>query len=243
MPWTRHTLSSLRRRLEERVELQPFWTPTEARDALNEGLAFWNLLTGTWKQKVTLHATPSNDPLLALPSTLVFGMRVAFEGRPLALDSLAGCFRGRPGWWTETTATGGDVPTRPMIWAPVSLRLIAVWPTPATITIDAWTIDGVAATPVLVTPEEGVDLEDGVLEPLLGYSLHAMALKEGWARFESTIDLMRGFLQVAAEHNSQLTATAAYRQYMGLDRKDLRPSRGVGTRQGPELERLGGTLG
>lgn len=242
MPWTRHTLSSLRRRLEERVELQPFWTPTEARDAINEGLALWNLLTGTWKRRVTLHATPSNDPFVALPSTLVFGMRVAFQDQPLALGSLTGFFRGRPGWWTETTAAGGDVPTRPMVWAPVSLRLIAVWPTPADITLDAWTIDGVAATPVLTAPEESVDLEDGVLEPLLGYCLHAMTFKEGWGRFQPTMALLSQLLSSAAEHNSQLSATAAYRQFMGTGRPDQRPSRGVGTRQGPEFERLGGTL-
>jgi hypothetical protein len=227
MPWTRHTLSSLRARLQERVETVPFWTPEEARLALTEGLAFWNLLTGTWKARVTLDAAPASDPLLVLPTSLVFGARVAYQGQPLAPGSLAGLFRGRPTWWTETTASGGDVPTRPLLWAPVSLQLLAVWPAPAAFVASAFTVDGVAATPQLLVDASAVDLEDGVLDVLLGYALHALTFKEGWARFVGTVGHLKAFLALAGEQNTQLTQSAAYRQYMGLDRRrDLVPTRG-----------------
>lgn len=226
MPWSRHTLASLRRDLQHRVEVVPYWSAEEARLALNEGLLFWNLLTGTWKTRVTLDAAPASSPLVALPSTLVFGTRIAYQSQPLASGSLIDLLRGRPGMWTETTASGGDVPTRPMIWAPFSLASVFIWPRPAVFVANAYTVDGVAQTPVLDYEDEAVDLEDGVLEVLLGYALHVMAFKEG-ARFgATTTTLMRDFLALAAEQNDQLTKSAAYRQYMGLARKDLVPTRG-----------------
>lgn len=225
MPWSRHTLASLRRDLQHRVEVVPYWTAEEARLALNEGLSFWNLLTGTWKRRVTLDADPANDPFMALPSTLVFGARVAYQSQPLASGSLHDLLRGRPGAWTETTASGGDVPTVPKVWAPVSLSLIFIWPRPAVFTAAAITVDGIATTPVLTYEPDAVDLEDGVVGVLLDYALHVLAFKEG-ARFAATTPLMQAFLAHAAEQNDQLTRSAAYRQYMGLARKDLVPTRG-----------------
>jgi hypothetical protein len=225
MPWTRHTLASLRRDLQHRVEVVPYWSQEEARLALNEGLLFWNLLTGTWKARVTVDAVTASSPLIALPSTLVFGTRIAYQQQPLAVSSVADLLRGRPTAWRETTASGGDVPTRPMIWAPVSLSSVLIWPAPAAIVVNAYTIDGVAQTPVLLYEESAVDLEDGVWEALLDYALHTLAFKEG-ARFGSTSSLLQGFLALAAEHNEQLTKSAAFRTYMGLARKDLVPTRG-----------------
>lgn len=240
MPWTRTTLAALRRRLQERVETVPFWTAEEARLAINEGLSFWNLLTGTWKARITLDATPASDPLIALPLSLVFGARVAYQGQPLALDSLPSFFRARPDWWTETTATAGDVPTRPLMWAPVSVQLIAVWPRPALLVAGAFTVDGVAATPVLVSEDDAVDLDDGVLDVLLGYALHVMTFKEGWARFASTTAHLKAFLALAGEQNGQLTQSAAYRAYMGLDRRrDLVATRGGGERLGQAVQGAG----
>lgn len=243
MAWTRETLSSLRRLLEVRYESVPFWTAEEARLALNEGLAFWNLLTGYWKTRATLDAQ-GGDPFHVLPAAFVFGTRLAYQSQPLALGSLVGLFRGRPGWWTETTADGGDVPTRPMVWAPVSLQLIAIWPTPAVNVADALTIDGIAATPSLTTDASAVDLEDGVLDVLLGYALHAVTFKEGWARFAATSPQLHAFLALAGEQNGQLKASAMYRAYMGLDRtRDFRKTRGVPERLSPLLEAVGSPFG
>ncbi len=230
MPWTRYTLAELRDRLRDRVETVPFWQPEECRLALNESLLCWNLLTGTWKRRITLDADPSSDPFMALPATLVFGARVAYQGQPLALSSLPDLMRGRPAFWTERTTSGGDVPTRPMVWAPISLQLLAVWPRSAALVAAAYTVDGVAATPQLTAEDSPVDLEDGVLDVTLGYALHVLTFKEGWARFATTSSQMQAFLALAAEQNGQLTASAAYRAYMGLNLgRALRPTRG-----GPE---------
>lgn len=227
MPWTRYTLASLRTHLAARVDQVPYWSPEEQRLALNEGLAFWNLLTGTWKTRVTIDADPASSPLMALPATLVFGVRVAYQGQPLANSSLVDLMRGRPSCWTENVGTGAPVPTRPMIWAPVSLALIAVWPRVDRFIPGAITVDGIAATPTLTSEDASVDLEDGVLDVLLGYALHALTFKEGWQRFAATGQYLKAFLALAAEQNSQLTASAAFRQYMGQARKDLVPTRGV----------------
>jgi hypothetical protein len=227
MPHARYTLADLHQALQARVEHVPFWTTAEGTLAIQEALSFWNLLTGYWKTRITVHATPGSDPLVALPTSLVFGARVAYLNQPLALGSLPDLLRGQPGWWTETVATGGGVPTRPMVWAPVSLQLIAVWPKPTTVVLNAFTIDGVAATPQLSSDEVAVDLDDGVLHVLLGYALHVLTFKQGWARFSATLPLLQAFLAMAGEQNTQLTASAAYRQMMGLDRRrDLVATRG-----------------
>lgn len=241
MPWTRTTLAALRQRLLERVEGVPFWTPEEARLALQEGLEFWNLLTGTWQARASVDADPANDPFMALPTTLTFGARVAYQGQPLALDALPSFFRARPNWWVETTATGGDVPTRPLLWAPVSVQLIAVWPRPAAFVASAFTVDGLAATPTLATDADAVDLDDSVHDVLLGYALHTLSFKEGWMRFVATTGQMQAFLALAAERTTQLTQSAAFRQYMGLDRRrDLVPTRGGPSKVGETLAQIGG---
>ncbi len=225
MAWTRETLSSLRRALDARVEDVPFWTDLEARLALNEALSFWNLLTGYWSQTVLLPTAPG-DPFVGLPGSILFRTRVSYAGAPLAQSSLPDLFRGRPGWWQEVAGGPGDLPLAPRIWAPVSLSLIALWPQPATPALTALEVIGIARTPTLIAEDDPVDLEDGVLNHLLGYALHALTFKEGWARFAGTVPAMQAFLHAAGEANGQLTASAAYRQYLGLDRaKDLRPTR------------------
>lgn len=239
MPWTRQTLSSLRLRLEERVETVPFWTSEEARLALNEGLACWNLLTGTWKRRITFDATFGSDPLFPLPNTMIFGMRVSYLSSPLAQASLADFFRGRPGWWNETVVDGGDVPSTPTLWAPVSLQTIAIWPRPVVFLADAFSVDGVSATPQLVNEEDPVDLEDGVLDVLLGYALHTLTFKEGWMRFAATTPAMKAFLSLAAEQNGQLNTSSAFRTYMGLGTPRLLPTRGASERLTPALAQAG----
>jgi hypothetical protein len=75
---------------------------------------------------------------------------------------------------------------------------------------------------------------------LLGYALHTLTFKEGWQRFAATSAKLQAFLALAGEHNGQLTQSAAYRAYMGLDRRrDLVPTRGGGERLGQALGQAG----
>jgi hypothetical protein len=226
------TLVDLRERLADRYEDVPFWTADDCNDALNEALLVWNLLTGYWRTTLELPAiayTWDYD----LTEALVFGARVQYNDQPLDVTSLWELDQGRPGWRSETTASGGSVPTKPLLWAPVSLLYIHIWPAPI-VSGGTYTVDGVAATPRLRFDDDTVDLGEELLAPLLDGALHMAAFVEGGDRFTATDAHWQAFLAAAVEHNGQLTRSALFRRYLGLDRgRDLRPTRGVPERRLP----------
>lgn len=201
--------------LEYKVEGSPFWTSSEATDAINEGLLTWNAFTGFWKETVPITTTALNWDY-ALPASIVFGMRVDYEGHSLAQASLGDMDYGHPGWQSQTTADGGNVPTTPQKWLPLSVDMIAIWPADA-VGGHTLTVDGVAATPQLVNAGDYIDIGNEELNTILGYALHALALKEGGARWASTMDYFTQFLQEAAEENDQLTQSSEFRNFLGTD--------------------------
>lgn len=223
MAYQQLTRAQLRTRLEARVESVPFWTTPEANDAINEALQFWGLLTGRWKRREILTST-ANTYELALPGALTYRMRVTFNGLPMSPTSRAELNDGRYRWRQETSADGGDVPNRPMLWAPVSLSLIYIWPMDA-YGHNSFLLDGVSATPVLVTDGQYVDLGEEDVNVLLGYALHTLTFKLGGPRFAATMDLFKATLAAAAAENALITTSQMYRQVMGLDRRDLKPFR------------------
>jgi hypothetical protein len=163
-----------------------------------------------------------------LPGSLLYGMRLAVSGLPLHSTGKYDLDYGRPNWRQETTISGGSVPTRPTIWAPISLNLIVIWPADAVGGLTL-TCDGIANTPFLTTPNATVDLDEAGLGLLLDYALHAVSFIEGSDRFQTTDALYRGFLTGCAERNQALAASSWYRRYMGLDRqKDFRPTKSRG---------------
>ncbi len=212
-------------RLRDRIEGVPFWEDAEALLAFNEGLRFFNLLTAYWHGQTTL-VTVANQYLYLLPTTLLYRTRLEILGLPMSPSSREDLNNGRYQWRSETTATGGDVPTRPMLWAPVSLRSFYIWPADA-VGGNVITVDGVATTPVLVEDGDTIDLGDDLLNVLLGYSLHAMAFKKGGPFFAATQSYFKDFLVMAAEENDQIKTSKAYRRFMGLDHRDQKPLRGT----------------
>lgn len=225
MAFEQLTRAELRTRLQGRYEAVPFWTTDEANDAINESLWAWNLLTGRWKRRVVLPTTPMQYEL-ALPSDLTFRMRVLWNGLPLSPTSRDELNYGRPGWRQETTASGGSTPTRPTLWAPVSLSLIYIWPIDA-VGHNSWLVDGVSDTPILITDDQYVDLGESDVNLLLGYALHTVCLKQGGDSWAATRDLFTAFLAAAGAENSLITTSQAYRQFLGLDRRDLKPNKGA----------------
>lgn len=215
MPYAAYTLTTLRTRLLERYDGNPFWTNEEARLALNEGLRLWNLLVGQWRRRVTLETAASTWDY-ALPATMLWRTRVTWNDRPLHVTSVAALDRLRRGWRTETIATGSGVPQRVMLWAPVSLYLIHIWPSD-TAAANSLVIDGVADTPIMVNTGDYVDLGDDLLGVLLDYALHALSFKRGMPAIQATLPLLTAFFKAAAAQNSMLTASKLYRKYMGLD--------------------------
>ena len=192
-----------------------FWSTTEANSAINEALRVWNLLTGMWKRRILI-ATTANTVFYSLPSTLVYDVRTEFNQVPLEQSSIFDLNNGRGNWRGETTATGGAVPTRPTLWAPVGLMRLAIWPAHAA-GGGTLTVDGVRQTPVLVVDADFVDLGQCELTTLIGYALHILAFKLSGPLFQSTLPLYRRFIVAAADQNARLRSSTWYRKVMGLD--------------------------
>lgn len=214
--------------LQYKYDDVPFWTDAEAIDAINEALLTWNAFTGFWKDTITI-ATTANNWDYGLPASLVFGTRVEYEGKTLAQASIGDMDYGHPGWQAQTTTSGGNVPTTPKKWLPLSVDMIAIWPADA-VGGHTLTVEGVSATPQLVNDGDFIDIGAEELGVILGYALHVLSLKEGGARFAATMDYFTDFLIAAAEENDQLTQSSEFRNFIGTDfNRQTRTTRGAPT--------------
>jgi hypothetical protein len=229
MAYATTTLARLQLLMVQRWDTLVFWTAEEARLALNEALREWNLLTGRWRKSVLLSVT-ADDPEIALPGVITYGMRLTtVAGWPLIPSSLSELDLGHPPWRSETTATPG-APDRPTVFAPVSLTRLAIWPTYPVDEPVSLVLDGVMATPVLVAPTDLVNLGEEIIDLIADMALHIAAFKEAGDRWRATRPYFEAFLQGAAEENSLLKTSQAYRRWAGLDRRrDLQPSTGAPT--------------
>jgi hypothetical protein len=215
--------------MEQQWDGSVFWTEEEARLAINEALREWNLLVGRWSTSVTL-STGAGTVEYATGATLLYNTRVKIDGAPLIVASTLEMDLAHPTWRGETTASGGAVPTTPIHWAPISLQRIAIWPAKAVAGINDLVVSGVAATPVLVEDGDTVDLGEELHDPLLGFALHVAAFKEGGPRWQATLPYFTTFLKTAAQENSLLKASKAFRRFAGLDRRrDMHPTKGEPT--------------
>lgn len=215
MGWQAVTLAQAQAQLQAKWEGVPFWTAGESITALNEAIRVWNLLTGMWRKRVVV-ATPAGSPWVPLPSTLVYGAKVNFISTPLIPSSRSDLDNFQIGWEAETTASGGSVPSSPMLWAPAGLTLLAIWPADA-VGGQSLVIDGVRSTPVLVNPTDYIDIGEHELDSILGFALHIAAFKLGSPIFPGTFPLRAAFLANAADLNTRLTASSYFRKLLGLD--------------------------
>lgn len=236
VPYSQLTWAAIRDRLKDRVEAVPFWEDAEALAAFNEGLTFFNLLTGYWHGTASV-TTVANQYLYSLPATMLYRTRMEILAQPMSPSSREDLNNGRYTWRTETTASGGDVPDRPLLWAPVSLRLFYIWPADA-VGNRTISVEGIAATPVLDADMDTIDLGDDLLNVLLGYALHALAFKKGGPFFAATQGYLKEFLIMAAEENDQIKTSKVYRRFMGLDHRDQKPLRGTPTRMDQAVGRV-----
>jgi hypothetical protein len=221
VPYSQTTLAELQTLLVQRWDTVVFWTPEEARLALNEALCEWNLLTGRWRTPVALDVT-AHTPEIALPGVLTYAMRVTTAaGAPLHPTSIFELDFALPQWRLSTAAT-------PELWAPVSLTQIAIWPASPIDAAAALRGDGVMTTPVLVAPTDRVDLGEEIIDVICDMALHIAAFKEAGDRWRATRPYFEAFLQAAADENALLKTNQAYRRWAGLDRRrDLQPSTGA----------------
>lgn len=220
------SLSELRVRLRAKRDGILQWTVEEERLAINEALRTWNFLTGKWRRRAAQN-TGNGTVEYALPSTMIYGMRVTVSGIPLTVTSLTELDLMRPDWRGETVASGGQVPTAPTLWAPQSLQRVVIWPAMASVVVNGFSADGVSATPVLVEDGDFIDLGQELLDVLLNFCLHLLAFKLGGPTWIATRPFYQQFLQAAAEENGVLKANLKFRRWAGINRRiDLNKTKG-----------------
>lgn len=213
MPYTSTTLATLRARLQDRYTGDPFWATAEANDAVNESLRQFNLYTGYWRGTANV-VTVAANPFVAVPATLTYRTRVFVTGRALTRKSIVELYRGRRNWRTQTTASGGQVPTTMREWAPIGLSSIALWPADAAGGITL-TVDAVKLTPVLTADGQFVDIGDEELKLVLDEALWILAFKRPSLQ-EQMRPKHQSFLAGCLERNDQLRASAYYRKKLGV---------------------------
>lgn len=222
MSYQNLTLVQLKAQLAQKWDNVPFWTSDEATLAINESLRMWNLLTGMWKQTIVV-TTAEGDQFVTIPGTITYNMRAMFNGRGLEPASLMEMDSGYPNWEGQLTSDGGSVPTTVKQWIPIGLNLIAIWPGDG-VGQNSLTIDGVSSTPILVGDDDFVDVPPSEINTLLGYALHVASFKD-LARWPLTYEYYKNFVKAAGSYNSKLSASALYRQILGLDMNNSeRPS-------------------
>ncbi len=212
MGYASETLDDLQDKLAEKYESVPFWTAEEARLAINESCRIWNGITGYWRRRVPLTLVP-NDPWLPLPSILTQRSRLEVAGLALHRSTINQLKYAAPYWRTETTSSGGVVPTSPFCWCPVGLSLVAIWPavtTPTTVLVD-----GLMQTPVLVNDQDTLNMGDEELSTLLGFALHLLTFKGPDQQFAATKPLQMAFYKAAAERNDRFAKSDFLAQFMG----------------------------
>jgi len=208
------TRATLRARLQDRYTGDPYWSTTEANDALNESLRQFNLFTGYWRGNATA-PTVINTPFVVVPGTLTYRTRVTRVGKALTRKSIVELYRSKRNWRTQTTTSGTPVPTTIQEWAPVGLGAIAIWPTDAA-GGTVLTFEAVKLTPVLTADGQFVDIGDEELKLVLDEALYILSFK-----LPSVMEQMKSkhmvFLTGCLERNDQLRASSYYRRVLGLD--------------------------
>lgn len=214
MAYTSTTRATLRARLQDRYTGDPYWSTTEANDALNESLRQFNLYTGYWRGTATA-LTVINTPYVTVPGTLTYRTRVTRVGLALARKSIVELYRTKRNWRTQTTTDGPPIPATIREWAPVGLSTIAIWPTDA-VGGTLLTFEAVKLTPILTADGQFVDIGDEELQLVLDEALYILSFK-----LPSILEQMKpkhqSFLAGCLERNDQLRQSSYYRRVLGLD--------------------------
>lgn len=213
MAYASVTRATLRARLQDHYTGDPFWSATEANDAINEALRQFQLFVGYWRGTATA-PTVVGTPFVAVPGTLTYRTRVFVTGRVLYRSSIVGWYRWRKAWRSQTTASGGDVPTTPREWAPVGLGAVAIWPRDGGGTV--LTFDSVKLTPILTADGQFVDIGDEELMLILDEALWVLTFKRP-ALLEQMKPRHLTFLKGCLERNDQIRKSAYFKAALGLD--------------------------
>lgn len=216
MTYAQITRATLRARLQDRFTGDPFWSATEANDALNEALRYFNLFTGYWRGTATANTT-AGTPFVSVPATLTYRSRVTRSGMVLTRKSLIELYRTTRNWRTQTTTTGSPVPSTIREWAPVGLQQIAIWPTD-TAGGTTLTFEAVKLTPILTADGQFLDIGNEELNLVLHEALFILAFKRP-SLLTQMQSKHQAFLEGCLERNDQLRQSSYFRRQLGLDQE------------------------
>ena len=203
------SIASIIQRLGQRTDgadTNVFWTEAEKLDAINEGLRFWQALTGQWQQEWVMPITAS--PFQPVPRQFASIYRVSYNGVPLPVTSLYELDTSF-GAWQGVSGT-------PRFWAPCGVNEFALYPYPTSGTL---TIVGYQDLPIY-TNGMYINIGNEELTYVLDYARHFLAFKEGQGELDATLPGVERLVAAAALKNSRLTVTNTYKRYMGLDREE-----------------------
>lgn len=229
MAYASITRAQLRAKLQERYASIPYWTDTEANDAINEAMRYFNMYTGYWRGSVNV-VTTANTVFYSISNTMTRATRVYRSGKALGRKSIVELYRQRRNWRTQTTATGGGVPTTVQEWAPIGLTDFAIWPAHAAGGLTL-TLDAVKITPILTADGQFIDLGDEEQDALLDECMWILTFKRLSLR-EQMKPRHEHFLKACLERNDQLRQSSHFRHILGLDQEQrLVPARQTKTEE------------
>lgn len=230
--YARTTITTLRTLMQERIGGEGFfWNDAEVNNALNEALAVWQLLTGDYVSTYN-QAVPAGTAVLSLDSTVknlqvvrvrravatTTGFATSGTGTalfPVSIQEMDHAYYGRQG-----SASG-----TPDYWAPFGIDRIVLYPKAAsTQTIGLQYYD--ADPRLALDGTTYINLGDEEILRILDYAQWVLAFKEGLGEaFDNVKPFKEMFLTAARLRNAKLRATSQYRNYMGNDRDETKPTR------------------
>ncbi len=194
-----------------------YWVAAEKRDAINEAICMWQVLTGRWvtRQQIVTDATFNR-----LPNNLISVQRVKLlprganpqttVGTVLVMTSIPELDLAQPGWEADTGL--------PTMWAPIGINEVAIYPKPTQEIL--LLVEGLKEAPRLFSDGDFIDMADEDLSELIHYVHHYLTFKEAGAEFTASTSALEALFEAAGGQNSRLKMTAPYRRYMGLQREE-----------------------
>lgn len=186
-----------------------FWTEQEWKDAINECIRVWQLMTGEWSTDMDVPANAGVAHTYNVPKQICSTLRVKWNGVPLTMASLPELDYGAPGW----QGTSGT----PIYWVPAGINLVDIIPYPAS---GVLTFEGFQEAPTLSADGDFINLGDETLTKFLGYARLYLAFKEGTSEFKATKVALGQLLEAAGGRSAEFRASAPYRKFMGIYRED-----------------------
>ena len=209
--------------LQNRLQNVNFWSGIEYRTNLNECFKILQLGCLLWKARFISYTVAGQVfyDLTSLPGTLdansnpliLMPLRVAFNQSPLDFTSLGDIDNGLPSWQVKTTDSPG-APKTPQMWGTNGLNVMFLWPADAAGN-GSLQIDAAVRAPWFATDgsddAKTVNIESGMVGPMLDYCEHIAQIKRGTQRVQATMPKLKSFMGLISKQNSMFAASSIFK--------------------------------